>query len=415
MKATTQQESTPRSNRKSLKILFVTEFLPWPLDTGGRIRTYHILRQAALRHEVTLVTQVPLGEKTGEENIRKFVSRLYSVPLRSKSGIRKVLSASMALASARPYVSVYSHYRRPLARLIENLMHDGSFDIVHLDHLDSAAYLKECSSKVVTYVDEHNYETKLLQSTRGKTSQRLIGWYLSAQLKKLELFENETLKVVDAVSVVSAQDAEVVASVAPCANLEIIPNGVDPAFFDIPRQPRPYRIVSVGSLDWLPNVEGLIWFLDEVWPRVAAARPQATVHIVGRNPQRSIVKRVSRRVTLAGSVLDIREHVTDASAFVVPLHAGGGTRLRVLEAMAMRIPIVSTRVGIEGIECKHGQHVLTADTAEGFATELIRLLDSQALREHLANEGRKLVEDHYSWRAIGGKLDAFYRRMVPQA
>jgi glycosyltransferase involved in cell wall biosynthesis len=173
--------------------------------------------------------------------------------------------------------------------------------------------------------------------------------------------------------------------------------------------------VSVGSLDWLPNVEGLLWFLNQVWPSVVEARPDATLHIVGRNPQRALLRQVSRGVSVAASVADIREHVRDAAAFVVPLLAGGGTRLRVLEAMAMRVPIVSTTVGVQGIECVHGQHVLVADAAGDFAQQLIALLDREELRERLAMEGRQLVERRYSWQVIGDTLDAFYRRSVGRA
>jgi glycosyltransferase involved in cell wall biosynthesis len=174
-------------------------------------------------------------------------------------------------------------------------------------------------------------------------------------------------------------------------------------------------VVSVGSLDWQPNVEGLLWFLDEVWPLVLKARPCATFHIVGRNPQRVLRQRISGSISMAASVADIREHASDAAAFVVPLLAGGGTRLRVLEAMAMRIPIVSTRVGVEGIECVPGQHVLIADAAADFAHELITLLDHEELGERLAMEGRQLIEHRYSWQVVGDTLDAFYRRIVGRA
>ena len=405
----------PSARKRKLRVLFITEFLPWPLNTGGRIRTYHILRQVGLRHEVTLVTQKAPEDTEGEEQIRALVSQLYSVPLKPPSFVSKILGTAAFLASARPYVAAYSHYREALARLISSLTSSESFDIVHLDHLDAAVYLQNCCPKAAVYLDEHNYETSLLRSTRDNTSKSLLRWYLGSQLLKLARFERETLRAVDAVSVVSTRDAHMVAAVAPHTDQEVIPNGVDPAFFDIPRRPRPYRVVSVGSLDWLPNVEGLLWFLDEVWPSVVEARPDATFHIVGRNPQRALLRRVSRGVSVAGSVADIREHVQDAAAFVVPLLAGGGTRLRVLEAMAMRVPIVSTSVGVEGIECVHGQHVLVADAAEDFAHQLIALLDRGELRESLAMEGRQLVERRYSWQVIGDTLDAFYRRIVGRA
>ena len=402
------------SSRKEgqLRILFVTEFLPWPTNTGGRIRTFHLLQQAAYRHEVILVTQASPDDRAGYELIQKIVARLYTVPLKQRSHIIRALDAALSLTRSLPYISVYSHYSRKMSIFIKELTSRERFDVLHLDHLDVSIYTSDIISPIFTYLDEHNYETSLLKSVCDSTSKPLLHWYLRSQLEKLERFERQTLRSVDAVSVVSMHDAKKVRAAAPGITCEIIPNGVDPAFFDIPRHPRPYRVVAVGSLDWLPNVEGLLWFLDAVWPTVIAARPAATLHIVGRNPQRALLKRASDRITVAGSVEDVREHVQDAAAFVVPLLAGGGTRLRVLEAMAMRIPIVSTRVGVEGIQCTPGQHVLVADTPENFAHQLIALLDDKGTAERLTRAGRQLVEQQYSWQAIGDKLDTFYKQMA---
>jgi polysaccharide biosynthesis protein PslH len=395
-----------------LRILFVTEFLPWPTNTGGRIRTFHLLQQAAHRHEVILVTQASPDDKAGYEVIRKIAARLYIIPLKRRPHTMQALDAALSLTSSLPYVTVYSHYSRKLSLLIKELTSYEHFDVLHLDHLDSALYVNDTSSPIVRFLDEHNHESSLLQSVCDSTTKPLLYLYLKSQLKKLERFERQALRSVDAVSVVSMHDAKKVRAAAPEITCKIIPNGVDLSFFDIPRHPRPYRVVAVGSLDWLPNVEGLLWFLEEVWPSVIAARPVATLHIVGRNPQRALLKRASDQITVAGSVEDVRDHVQDASAFVVPLLAGGGTRLRVLEAMAMRIPIVSTRMGVEGIQCTPGQHVLVTDTPENFARQLIALLDDKGTAECLARAGRQLVEQQYSWQTIGDKLDTFYKQMA---
>jgi glycosyltransferase involved in cell wall biosynthesis len=278
--------------------------------------------------------------------------------------------------------------------------------------LDAAVYLPYCCPQAAVYLDQHNYETSLLQSTRDKTSKLLLRWYLSSQLRKLARFEDQILHTVQAVGVVSTNDADMVSTVAPNAAVRVIPNGVDLAFFDIPRQPVPYRVVTVGSLDWLPNVEGIVWFLDKVWPTVRTTRPEATLHIVGRNPPQTLLKRRDQQVTVVDSVPDVREYVAKASAFVVPLFSGGGTRLKVLEAMAMRVPIVSTSTGIEGIDCIHGKHVFVAKDAQDFSDKLIELLDNPALGVPLVATSRSLVEQQYGWNAIGDRLDAFYRCIV---
>ena len=410
--ATRDERSASRGHKRRLRVLFITEFLPWPLNHGGSIRTYHILRQIALRHDVILVTQVPPGDTEGEERMRGLVARLYSVPLKPRSFIRKALAATLSLVSTRPYVAAYSHHRRALARLIRQLVSRERFDLVHLDHLDAAIYLQDCLPQPCVYLDEHNYETSLLQSTHNKTSKFILRWYLGSQLQKLVCFENQMLRAVHAIGVVSTHDAAMISAVAPTTALEVIPNGVDLAFFDIPRRPVPYRIVTVGSLDWLPNIEGVLWFLDNVWPALHAAQPEATLHIVGRNPPRVLLQRNCQQVTVAGSVPDVRDYVARASAFVVPLFAGGGTRLKVLEAMAMQVPIVSTRTGIEGIDCIDGKHVFVAEDTKDFVSKLLKLLDNPTLGAQLATAGRSLVEQHYGWEAIGERLDTFYRRIM---
>jgi polysaccharide biosynthesis protein PslH len=397
-----------------LRVLFITEFLPWPLTSGGRIRTFHILQQLALRHHVTLITQKAAQDSEGEERLRSMVSQLYAVDLKPRSSIKKTLGVAASVVVNEPYVGAYGHYRKPLARMIKKIAQQQRFDIVHLDHLDAAVYLPDCAPNSAVYLDQHNHETSLLKSTRDNTSKFFLCWYLSSQLPKLARFEKKILNSVDGIGVVSTEDGRIMSAVAPHAAVEIIPNGVDLAFFDVPRQPIPFRILTVGSLDWLPNIEGLIWFLDHVWPRVLENRPQTILEVVGRNPAQTLLKRRDHHVKVIGSVPDVREYLAKASVFVVPLFAGGGTRLKVLEAMSMRTPIVSTHIGIEGIDCMDGKHVLVATDPEDFAYKVVKLLDEPALAVPLLTASRALVEQHYGWNAIGERLDAFYRRIASE-
>jgi glycosyltransferase involved in cell wall biosynthesis len=244
------------------------------------------------------------------------------------------------------------------------------------------------------------------------TDNVVVKEYLKQQYHKLASFETRTLCLSDAVGVVSDYDFDLIAYIIPRKKITVIPNGVDLAYFDIERTPRPRHLVSVGSLDWRPNAEGLIWFLDEVWPQVIQHSPEAILSIVGRNPPDSLLERASKNIVVSGSVPDVREYVTPASVFVVPLFSGGGTRLKVLEAMAMRVPIVSTSLGVMGIQCRDGEHVMISDDAEGFARNIIELLDDQFKAHKLALAGRRLVEDKYSWDSVGEKLNSVYESLV---
>lgn len=398
------------TNNKRLKVLFITEFLPWPLTSGGIIRSYHILRQAALRHDVTLLTTCNEGY---EEHFTGFVKQLHCIKLPLKSKVEKIFGALSSLNSPKPYLLVDCHFRKQMADRLVDLLRNDSFDLIHMDHLDAAVYAPYCGTTPI-YLDEHNFETKLLRSVMTSTKNRLLKYYLKQQSVKLAAFEAQALEQADAVGAVSHHDADLIAQIVPREKIEVIPNGVDLDFFDIDRAPEPGQVVSVGSLDWPSNVEGMMWFLDSVWPLISKRCPEAAFTIVGRNPPNSLLKRAGGKVTIAGSVPDVRGYVKKASAFVVPLFSGGGTRLKVVEAMAMRVPLISTSIGIEGIECEDGRNVMVAEHPEKFADKVLQVLNDYQLATRLANNARRLVEERYGWNAIGDKLDDRYKSIVAE-
>ena len=394
--------------KKKLRILFITEFLPWPLNSGGAIRSYHILRQVSLRHEVTLVAA---GDERESEHFRGFVAHINLLEPKRKTKVTKLVGVLASLASNRPYLCVYSSYNKEMAEKISVLLANDTFDLVHLDHLDAAAYLPVCKDTPV-YLDEHNYETKLLKSVLSNSDRLLLRTYLKQQVGKLEKFEAAALHRSDAVGAVSDKDAVLIGRVASPGKVAVIPNGVDLAYFGIDRTPEPWNIVTVGSLDWAPNVEGIMWFLDNVWPQIVAKCPEAEINIVGRNPPKYLLNRAKNNVAVLASVADVRDYVKKASVFVVPLFSGGGTRLKVLEAMAMRVPLVSTSVGVEGIQCENRRHFMVADRPEEFANRVLELLGNRSMADKLADNAHVLVSMQYGWDAIGEKLNNVYRAVV---
>lgn len=397
-----------RSGRK-LKVLFITEFLPWPLNSGGRIRSYHILRQVASRHDVTLIAADYDGV---EKYFSNMVSKLY-VAQGEKHKLSKWLFLFLSLFNPKPFVHVFSCYNKLILNIINREMRLMDFDIIHLDHLDAAIYLsafKDKESKV--YLDEHNFETHLINSLRN--SEKNLFWkiYLKNQMKKIQKFEVDTLNRVDAVGVVSSNDAEMIKKFVKKDKVSIIPNGVDINFFSIDRTPEPYSLIYVGSLDWRPNVEGIIWFLQNVWPRLIKEKPKSHFWIVGRNPQKELYRYIDEQVNIAASVYDVREYVKRAAVFIVPLFSGGGTRLKILEAMAMRIPVVSTSKGAEGIECKNNLHICIADNKDLFLKSIIALFEKERFASGVSRAAYDLVKAKYSWDAIGEQLENVYQRLV---
>ncbi len=394
--------------RRKLKILFITEFLPWPLNSGGRIRSYHILRQVAKKHDVTLIAADYDGV---EKHFYNIVTKFCIVPSPKKHKLIKWIRMFLSLFNQRPFVHVFSCYNELMSYKINKEITSENYDLIHLDHLDAAIYMTNFE-EVKVYLDEHNFETHLVKSLRNSEKNLLLKLYLQNQLKKIQRFEIDVLNRVDAVGVVSAKDAEMIRKFVWGDKISIIPNGVDTEFFKIERAPEPYSLISVGSLDWRPNVDGIIWFLENVWPQIVKEQPKAQFCIVGRNPRKELYKYVRDRVTIAGSVADIRQYVKRATVFVVPLFAGGGTRLKVLEAMAMKIPVVSTLKGAEGIDCENNKNILIANDAPAFSRKILSLFEKPEFAERISSAAFELVTRKYSWMAIGERLESVYQDIV---
>ena len=403
-------ENVTAANR--LRVLYVTEFLPWPLTHGGAIRSYNIFRELCRYHDVTVVCQVGEEQAADVERFESLATRVVRLPLAVRSKWSKALGALTTLASSRPYVSAYSHYQPAFARSIEALLAAEKFDVVHIDHLDAAVYADLAWGRVPVFVDNHNFETALLRSAREKTSNALLRGYLGSQVKKLERFEKLVLEKASGSAVVSELDGDKIRDEFGIEKPAVIPNGVDLEAYDIERRPEAGNVVTIGSLDWLPNVEGVAWFLDEVWELARSSSGSLEkplhFHVVGRNPPARLEKRACDHITVWGTVPDVREYAQRAQVFVVPLLAGGGTRLKVLEALAMRVPMVATSKAVEGIDVVHGEHCLIHDDAEGFARSVVELAGNPQRAEALAAKGRQLVEDRYGWEAIGRLLQQSY-------
>ncbi|HJW48304.1 MAG TPA: glycosyltransferase family 4 protein, partial [Candidatus Limnocylindria bacterium] len=231
---------------------------------------------------------------------------------------------------------------------------------------------------------------------------------------KVRAEEERSWQDVDACAVTSPRDEATIRSVLPRALTAVVPNAVDTAFFSPGAKPRERgTILFYGTLSYYPNLDGLLFFLREVMPLVRRDYPSARLKVVGADPPEALRRFETRDVAFTGFVPDLRPHLASASVVIAPLRIGGGTRLKVLEAMAMAAPLVSTSLGAEGIAVTSGREVLLADTAETFAADVVRVLRDETLAAELGGAGRRLIETSYDWRASARALEALYRRAVP--
>lgn len=387
-----------------MKILWVNAGFLHPLDRGGTIRSYHMLRELRNQNEITYLT-LEAGDDDGRkrQQAREYCDRLVTVEWAGappRSDWRFYVQALSNLRSDLPLA--LERYASPaLVRELRALTRSESFDLVVSDFLFPAVNFREVAEEVSTVLFQHNVESVIWE--RLASSSRLLGPYYGAQARRMRRWEGELARRFDGVVTVSEEDARTMRDRFGVERVAAVPTGVDVEYFH--PEPRPEatgRIVFVGSLDWLPNVDAVAWLLEEVWPRVRGARPELTLDVVGRRPARRVRRAVdgSRGVELWPDVPDVREYLWRADLVVVPLRVGGGTRLKIFEALATGKAVVSTTIGAEGLPVEPGRHLLVEDEPAPFADAVLRLLDEPSTRRALEENGRRFVAENYSWERV---------------
>jgi len=306
------------------------------------------------------------------------------------------------------------------AATLQTVLQSHRFDVIHIEGLELACYIPilRAHSNAKLIFDAHNAEY-VIQRRAFETDWRNPGRWPAAlyswlQWPRLKRFEAETLRRVHTVTCCSPEDAAALQALAPEIKPIIIPNGIDVDSYASPSDgqsliTRHPSLMFTGKMDYRPNVDAVLWFAAEIWPRIRAQAPEARFIIVGQKPTRSVQKLNQRNgITVIGAVPEIQPYLAKASVYVAPLRMGGGTRLKLLEAMAMHKPIVSTTLGAEGFAARSGQELILADEVETFAQATVDLLHNPELREKLSKAGQAFVRQHYDWRVIIPKLETLY-------
>ncbi|HEY8370550.1 MAG TPA: glycosyltransferase family 4 protein [Thermodesulfobacteriota bacterium] len=402
---------------RRLRILWLSHMLPHPPVSGALQRAFHLLAGAAAAHDVTLVsfTQRSLL-RTREEvaaAVRALEPRCREVVVCDVPSDRSRAARAAALLAAglstRPFMA-RRFASRAFTAEVARVAAATRFDLVHVDTIGLAPYA-DLVPGVPFALDHHNVESHLAGRRAAATRPGPARLYLAAEAAKLAALERRYARAAAVNLVCSALDAERLSAVAPGARTAVVPNGTDPARLGRPRRaPEPGHLLFVGGLSWFPNANGLRWFLREVWPVVRASRGDARLTVVGADPPPDLRRAASAdsRIVLAGRVEDVAPAFARAAAFVCPILDGGGTRLKVLDALAARTPVVSTTLGCEGLDLEPERHYLAADDAATFARQTLRLLADPGLADALAEAGRRVVVDRFAWpRIIPRQLDAY--------
>ena len=394
------------------RILFVTSRLPFPPTEGHQLRAWHLLRAAAREHRVTLLSLRRPEEQPLPKPLPGIkLDGVHQVDLPSLKSLHG--AAGLALSGLLPGKSLLDLRYRPraLQQRFDKLV--GQADLVHLDILAVAGLLDRVPEGVPTVLNQHNVESLLAHKRIAIETRPLHRLLLGLKHRGLDRFERSACSRADRVLACSHEDAKRLLALAPGCKVSVVPNGVDLEAFQpgTPGSEQGGSMVFVGHMDWFPNRDGIEFFIAEIMP-LLKEHYNLNLEVIGRNPNPSTPKAEAGRVNFAGFVDDLQARVQRAAVFIVPLRAGSGTRLKILEAMAMGKAIVSTRIGAEGIGLVDGDSACLADTPEAFAGAIDRLLDDPEFRNRLGRRARRLAEQRYGWTAIGERLLATYKSLL---
>lgn len=393
---------------EALRVLVVGAQFPYPPRSGFETRFYQLLRQLGRRHDVTLLTYAGEHDLAAAEELRSELE-VEVVQRRPPSVAAKRLGQAASLASRVPFAA--RDVRSPELQAAIDRLAARRFDVVQLESVFLWGNRLPEGARVV--LDEHNVEYEVFARMAEVGGSRLRSAFYRAEEARVRAFEQAAWRKADGCVVTSPREETIVTEHAPGTPLAVVPNAVDLEYFrPSGGAAEPETIVFNGVLDYWPNVDAVTFLVEDVLPRIRARRPNARLQIVGRGDRGGVEHLRRPGVELVGEVPDVRPYLERAAVSTVPVRMGGGTRLKVVEALALERPLVSTSLGCEGIDVRDGEHLLIADTADAFADAVLRLFDDAELGRALGSAGRSLMAARYSWDAAGDRLAELYARVA---
>ena len=390
-----------------MKILWLNAGLLLPLDKGGKLRTWHLMRQLAARHDITYLSfSDPSQRDEHRIGMREVCRRLETIPRTdpAKGTLSFYMDTARYVVDPVPYA--VAKYRSPAyAARLRELLDTGRFDAVVCDFLPPVVNMPAalpCPSILFT----HNVEAEIWRRHVETATNAIARHLLTRQWQRMLRFEHDALARFDLVLAVSEADSDTFERLYPGAlraPVHVVKTGVDTRYFaPLPEVPvRRAHIVFTGSMDWLPNEDGMVYFVREILPLIRRSEPEASLSIIGRAPTPAVRRLADEAgIEVTGSVDDVRPHLAAGSVYVVPLRIGGGTRLKIFEAMGMAKAVVSTSIGAEGLPVSNGTDIILADAPDSFANAVVGLIRDGDRRRRIEHAARRLVVERYDWSAV---------------
>jgi glycosyltransferase involved in cell wall biosynthesis len=392
-----------------MKVLWVNTNFLHPTTKGGQIRTLEMLRHLHRRHDIHYVAIASPEQTEGPARAHEYSAKVYPFSYRVPQKPSPAFFVQLAGGIFSPVPLAVSRFHPPgIAAFLEKLMARERFDRAVVDHLAPAAYFPDLPHAVLF---QHNVETVIWRRRVEHASGALSRWYFRLQARRMFAFERRVSLAAGRIVAVSEADARQMRELFGVTRVTAIPTGVNLGYFEAPN-PRPVAPVAadfvfVGSMDWLPNVDGVLYFVREILPLIRRYRPDCSLAIVGRMPPRSMSELAERdpRIHVTGTVPDIRPYLWNGVVSIVPLRIGGGTRLKIYEAMAARIPVVSTTIGAEGLAIHPPDDIRIGDTPQDFADRCVELLSSSEERKRVAGAAWEMVNANFSWERVARRFE----------
>ena len=399
-----------------MKVLFLSQIVPYPPHGGVLQRGYNLLRELGRHADVHLLAFVHPDELRSEAEVQKSLAALREFcngveyfPLWAKqSRAHRVAALAMSAWSQRPF-SMIAHRSAAFQRRVSELLHSTSFDLVHADTIALDQFLDPHRDRPAV-LTHHNVESQLMSRRAEVETRPMARQFLLRDSAKIRAREIAAAPKYDVNIVVSAPDGQTLAGMVPNLRTAVVANGVDVDYFSPDPGRQGMALIYAGGMNMFANRDAVMYFLREIWPSIRARVPEVRFFAVGQDPPAELLAIAAEdpRVVVTGKVADIRPFVLEAAVYVVPLRVGGGTRLKVLDAMALGKAMVSTSIGCEGIDLRPGEHLEIADTPAAFAEATINLLGDRERRLALGRAARALVVERYAWSVIGRHLlDAY--------
>ncbi len=392
-----------------MNVLLLTQVLPYPPDSGPKVKTWNVIKYLAQFHAVTLVSFVRGDQSQDVRALESVCAAVHTLQI-TRHPLVEFKSMGFSFLTGQPFM-ILRDDRAAMRRLVDRLASDKRFDIVHADQLNMAQYARRVPAgrKVL---DAHNALWLLYKRLCATMQPGPKKWLLERDWRLLKKYEGKICREFDTVIAVSEEDkAALEQAIGRPTGIHVIPITVDTGEVkEIERDGSADHILHIGTMYWPPNVEGVLWFIHKVLPIIRKTRPEVIFDVVGANPPHQLLAAadVDRGINVTGYVEDPTTIQKKAGVVVVPLRAGGGMRVKILTAMAQGIPVVSTSLGCEGIRVEAGRHILIAETPQDFANAVLRVLADRDFANQLGINARRLIQANYDTQVAGKLLDDVY-------